>query len=122
MIVDVEVARRYEFSGRHSVPGLPEPWCHPHDHLYTVEVVARGESPIVVDTDEIDAAWESIKPTSVASGAMCDLDDEFGDNFLTTVEQLAEHWLGGMITIVGEVIVEVSVWEDLVRRGTARVR
>lgn len=122
MIVDIEVARRYEFSGRHSVPGLPEPWCRPHDHLYAVEVVARGESPIVVDTDEIDRAWESIRPTSDESGARCDLYAFFGDGFLTTVEHLAEYWLAAMIEIVGPVVFEVSVWEDLARRGTARAR
>jgi 6-pyruvoyl-tetrahydropterin synthase len=108
MIVEIEVARRYEFLGRHSVPGLPEPWRSPHDHRYTVEVVARGESPIVVDTDEIDRAWESIGPASSDPRVRWDFDELFGEHFLTTVEQLAEHWLGGMIAAVGPVIVEVS--------------
>src|SRR5215204_3132902 len=56
----IEVARRYFFHATHYIEGAPQPWCNPHGHDYTVEVVVAGEPDslgFVIDTDELDAKW-----------------------------------------------------------------
>lgn len=122
MEIVVEVARRYTFSGKHHVPDLPKPWSVPHMHEYTVEVVARGsDSRVVVDTDLVDRAWASIfssLPSSAQTDArVIDLDAAYEPRW-TTVESLSHRWLRDLSDLVSE-IVEVSVWEDMERRGTA---
>jgi 6-pyruvoyl-tetrahydropterin synthase len=127
MEVVVEVARRYQFNGEHHVPGLPLPWCDRHTHRYTVEVVARGsDTSVVVDTDLMDHAWDSIFASLPSPGhvdvpaRLIDLDIAYGPQW-TTVESLSQRWLREFYDVVPEVV-EVSVWEDMKRRGTARWR
>lgn len=105
-----EVARRYRFRGRHHVPSLPEPWCEPHEHDYTVEVVARGDAPVVIDTDLIDEAWQAVRPAFVLTAAYAPNE--------TTVEALAERWLRDLHAAVPAVF-RVVVWEDDDRWGAA---
>lgn len=105
-----EVARRYRFRASHHIPSLPSPWDVPHEHDYTVEVIARGEGRIVVDTDRIDRAWAAFNPGP-------DLDRKFGPE-QTTVEALAEHWLQAFRRLVPAVY-RVVVWEDDDRWGAA---
>lgn len=105
-----EVARRYFFRGRHYVPSLPPPWCEPHEHDYTIEVVARGVPPIVVDTDALDRAWEALRSHYVNAAAYAP------DS--TTVEALAEHWLAAFRERFPAVR-RVVVWEDDSRWGAA---
>lgn len=105
-----QVARLYRFRGRHHVPGLPAPWCEPHEHDYTVEVVARGDLPIVVDTDLLDRAWEVVQPAFVWLATYAPRD--------TTVEALSHRWLNDLSAAVPEVF-RVTVWEDDTRWGSA---
>ncbi len=113
----IEVARVYRFDGRHHVPSLPYPWCEPHDHRYTVEVVARGAGPVVVDTDLIDRAWKTIGlPYSLE---LIDLDAIYKPED-TTVEALATTWLEVLRGMVPEVC-RVRVWEDETRWGLAEI-
>lgn len=107
----IEVARIYRFRARHSLPDMPEPWCHEHEHDYTVEVVARGVGPVVVETDEIDTAWnEVVKPDEFSN-----LNDAYVS---TTVEALAQGWLDELKECVPAVR-RVTVWEDKQRWGRA---
>jgi 6-pyruvoyl-tetrahydropterin synthase len=106
----IEVARRYHFRGRHHVPGLPHPWCEPHEHDYTVEIVARGTAPVVIDTDEVDAAWARIRPLFA-------LVEAYRPEH-TTVEALAERWLADMRATI-PCVHRVVVWEDDTRWGAA---
>lgn len=96
------VGRIYRFRGVHSLPGFPEPWCFPHQHDYTVEVVAPGG----VDTAVLDAKWQ-----------MLGLNDASNLNHVfhpSTVEHIAEQLLGDFA-----VAVSVTVWEDQARWGKA---
>jgi 6-pyruvoyl-tetrahydropterin synthase len=118
--VRTSVARRYKFAGRHSLPSAGPPWSEPHDHIYTVEVVASAEDlpegALVVPTDEIDAAWSAEwgegPPTA---GDHVDLDDLLGAEN-TSVEALAHRWLAELGAAVPE-ITSVTVWEDEQRWG-----
>jgi 6-pyruvoyl-tetrahydropterin synthase len=113
-----EVARRYQFIATHHVPGLPEPWSIPHQHLYTVEVIARGVGSLIVDTDDMDRRWDEIRPNpfgDIAHGA--DLDQEYGAAN-TTVEALATRWLRGFRERL-PMVARVVVWEDESRWGSA---
>lgn len=110
-----QVARLYRFRGRHHVPSLPFPWCEPHEHDYTVEVVARGGLPVVVSTDLIDVAWREYG--FLPSPPTHDLSDAFGAEN-TTVETLANHWLTLLAADIPEVS-RVTVWEDDTRWGSA---
>ncbi len=105
-----QVARRYRFRGRHHVPSLPAPWCEPHEHDYTVEVVARGDLPVVVCTDTLDAEWERVRPVFALTDAY--------DPESTTVEALSARWLADLHAAVPEVF-RVVVWEDDDRWGAA---
>lgn len=112
----ISVARRYEFAAEHHVPHLDPPWCEPHTHDYTVEVVATGPltDGIVIDTDRLDALWESMAP-SLDPDALPDLNDQFED---TTVEGLAALWLG-TFRLAFPQVESVTVWEDTRRWGRA---
>jgi hypothetical protein len=115
-----EVARRYTFTGRHHVPGLPEPWCTPHRHVCTVEVIARvtGVQRLVVDTDALDRAWRATVP--LPEVGELDLDRLYGAAS-TTVEALAARWLGTLRAQVPAVR-RVVVWEDGDRWGACEIR
>ncbi len=114
-----QVARLYRFRGRHYVPSLPFPWCEPHEHDYTVEVVVDGDPPVVVDTDLLDAAWEETCSRSSGSltGRAVDLTEGRGAEN-TTVEALSAEWLAAMNLAVPGVS-RVTVWEDDSRWGSA---
>lgn len=109
----IEVARRYKFTATHHVPELAAPWNEPHEHLYTVEVVAAGELDdrgIVIDTDAIDWIWQRLAEQFVER----DLNVTIGD---TTVEALAVHLLAQFAVL--DPVVRVSVREDDERWGSA---
>ena len=96
------VARLYRFRATHSLPDFPEPWCFPHQHDYTVEVVAEGGT----DTDELDFIWAE-------NGFQDGLDlNETVD--VTTVERIAD-----VILTSHESLIAVTVWEDQARWGRA---
>lgn len=97
------VGRVYRFRATHSLPGFPSPWCFPHEHDYTVEVVARGGTP----TDALDAWW---RPRTGLDGS--DLNDAF---VATTVEQIAAT----LLDEAPESVLSVTVWEDKQRWGRA---
>jgi 6-pyruvoyl-tetrahydropterin synthase len=104
------VARLYKFEATHHVEGLADPWRSPHGHGYTVEVVAEGEGPLVVDTDVLDAAWAPLAER--LEGA--DLNEAVGGP--TTVEDLAMRLLKEFPWPARQ----VTVWEDDDRWGRAR--
>jgi 6-pyruvoyl-tetrahydropterin synthase len=110
------VARRYFFRAKHHVAGLPAPWCDPHQHDYTVEVVAEHQGlavSMVVDTDRLDATW---------GGLADDLSDSSLNDTTpttTTVEDLSA-WLLGVFSTAHPAVREVTVWEDASRWGRAR--
>jgi hypothetical protein len=96
------VARLYRFRATHSLPDFPEPWCFPHQHDYTVEIVAEGGMP----TDSLDKLFA---PGRLEGKDMNGIADP------STVEHLAERFLGSMPIEV----VAVTVWEDRARWGRA---
>lgn len=102
MSVRTVVGRLYRFRATHSLPDFPEPWCFPHEHDYTVEVVAVGGTP----TDTLDEWW-STYPTRWPV-----LDERFKPS---TVENIAE-WL---LSEAPRTVLEVVVWEDRQRWGRA---
>jgi 6-pyruvoyl-tetrahydropterin synthase len=102
----VRIGRRYRFVAEHHVSGLPEPWCSPHPHDYTVEVVFEGSPPLGVNHEALDAKWETLR--QIVEGA--DLNDVYG---ATTVEALAAEWRWFFDAD------EVTVWEDDNRWATA---
>lgn len=95
------VGRLYRFRAVHSLPDYPEPWCYPHQHDYTVEVVAKGDT----DTLGLDREWASI-------AVPADLDVRFRPS---TVENIASRLLGEF----GSEVLSVTVWEDQQRWGRA---
>ncbi len=97
------VGRTYRFRAVHSLPDFPEPFNHPHQHDYTVELVASGG----LDTDLLDEWWMS-------RGLV---NDEAMDNRFrpSTVENIAELLLGDCPSSV----LSVTVWEDKQRWGKA---
>jgi 6-pyruvoyl-tetrahydropterin synthase len=97
-----EVARLYRFRATHSLPEFPAPWCYPHEHDYTIELVAEGGT----DTDEIDHYWRTLD-----MGTGRNLDEHYSP---TTVENIAEELLAGH-----QALVRVVVWEDQARWGSA---
>lgn len=105
-----QVARRYQFTATHHIPGLARPWSDVHQHLYAVEVVAQGVGAMIVDTDEMDARWREIQPGD-------DLDLAYGAEN-TTVEALAQRWLRGFRERL-PMVSRVVVWEDQSRWGAA---
>lgn len=104
------VARVYRFRGTHRLPSLGTPWDEWHDHDYTVEVVARGELPLVLDTDALDAAWAKEQPAYAAVVAFAP--DQ------STVEALAAMWLTNLRAALPAVC-RVVVREDHDRWGAA---
>jgi 6-pyruvoyl-tetrahydropterin synthase len=107
----IEVARRYFFHATHYIEGAPHPWCEPHEHDYTVEVVAAGEPDslgFVIDTDELDAKWRQLEPRFNHR----DLTDTLP--FLTSVENIASFLLSEFPDAR-----RVTVWEDDSRWGRA---
>jgi hypothetical protein len=100
------VARLYRFRATHSLPEFPEPWCFPHEHDYTVEVVADGGT----DTDRLDQRWATFGPA--AGEPAPNLNAWFHP---TTVENIATH----LLKRFGELAVAVTVWEDQARWGRA---
>lgn len=103
----------YRFHASHQVEGLAPPWCNEHEHDYTVEVVAYGGAPVVVDTDDLDEVWMYLK-------VFCEgkhLNDTMGGT--TTVEDLAKQFLSEFRDNVSEVR-KVTVWEDDTRWGSAQ--
>lgn len=114
------VARRYTFSATHHLDGLPPPYCDPHSHLYTVEVVAEGElddDGMVIDTAALDARWDEYRRHFEGQ----DLNVTLRDDGPTTVEQISDNLLHVFRRDVSEMVVEVTVWEDSDRWGRARV-
>jgi 6-pyruvoyl-tetrahydropterin synthase len=95
------VGRIYRFRGVHSLPGFPEPWCFPHQHDYTVEVVAEGDT----DTLKLDRRWEEL-----GFNAVVPMNDKFKPS---TVENIAEVLRRGFGAL------SVTVWEDQARWGKA---
>lgn len=108
----ITVARRYQFTATHSLPGFPAPYATPHEHRYTVEVVAESDTDGagLFDTDDLDSAWAEIAPA--------DGDDLNPSHDITTVEGLAADWLEAMRDRLVD-IVAVTVWEDGDRWGRA---
>jgi 6-pyruvoyl-tetrahydropterin synthase len=96
------VARLYRFRATHSLPDFAPPWCFPHQHDYTVEVVAQGG----VDTDVLDRRWADTELHGT------DLNEIANPS---TVEHLAERFLDEMPAAV----FAVTVWEDQARWGRA---
>jgi len=95
------VARIYRFRATHSLPDFESPWCHPHQHDYTVELVAEGGT----STDELDRLW--------AWGAFNDQD--LNESFEpSTVENIASVLLNA-----SPLLLSVTVWEDKQRWGRA---
>lgn len=106
------VARRYTFHASHEAEGLPEPWNTRHEHDYTIEVVARGEGPVVVETDDLDNVWNFLR-------AACE--DQHLNYTLggpTTVEDLATRIFRTFADNV-PAVAKVTVWEDDSRWGSA---
>lgn len=98
------VARRYRFRATHSLPDFPEPWCFPHQHDYTLEVVVAGGT----STDIVDELWDQIAVHEVAN-----LNSLWEPS---TVENIAENLLTGWFD---EIAIAVTVWEDASRWGRA---
>ena len=96
------VARIYRFRATHSLPDFPEPWCFPHQHDYTVEVVAKGGT----STDLLDEFWRD----RGFDGA--NLNCWFVPS---TVENIAET----LLSAASKSILSVMVWEDRQRWGKA---
>jgi 6-pyruvoyl-tetrahydropterin synthase len=116
-VITSAVARRYFFDATHHVPAANPPWSEPHDHRYTVEVVAEGHmnlDAMVVDTDDIDAVWKDIH--GLVNNA--DLNEALDKLEETTVEEIS-YWMLEEFKSVG--VVEVTVWEDEDRWGRARL-
>lgn len=114
----IELGRRYFFDGRHHLPQLAgTEWGEVHQHAYTVEVVCSVHSPMDVDTADIDAAWEMIRPQP--QGYPVNMDKIYGAEN-TTVEWLAAHWLKRFRVRFLEVA-RVVVWEDDSRWASASV-
>jgi 6-pyruvoyl-tetrahydropterin synthase len=111
--VRTAVARRYRFRATHHVPSLPAPWNEPHEHDYTVEVVASLgiRVDVVVDTNIIDEWWQTLQ--SRFNGR--DLNETLP--CMTTVESIA-WWLLRKAPI-DAAVTEVTVQEDDDRSGTA---
>lgn len=110
------VARRYFFRAEHQVAGFPAPWCEPHEHDYTVEVVAERDGPpvsVIVDTDLLDATWRALAECLEGSS----LNETTPTS--TTVEALSAWLLGVFAADISEVR-EVTVWEDASRWGRTR--
>lgn len=100
------------------MPHLAPPWNQPHDHHYTVEVVAARRyltTGLVVDTDVLDQIWTDLG--LARDGHIVNLNDLFGE-FGTSVEWLSTELFQKFKTKVKE-IVEVTVWEDNNRWGSA---
>lgn len=97
--MSTEVARIYRFRGVHSLPGFDPPWCYPHQHDYTVEVVVAGDTP----TDDVDKAWFLHAPSA-------DIDSHYQPS---TVENIA------LVLLRQLNAVRVTVWEDQARWGRA---
>ena len=110
----IEVARRYRFTATHHLPDAPAPWNEPHSHNYTVEVVAAGDETdyrgFVVDTDELDVVWESLRERFAGR----DLNESLP--VVTSVEDIAAHILNHYWTTI---VSRVTVWEDDDRWGMA---
>lgn len=100
------VGRIYRFRGFHSLPDFPEPWCFPHEHDYTVEVVAAGG----VDTLKLDHAWAYI---DIGLRNIEDMNAMFQPS---TVENIAENLLNALESSGA---VRVTIWEDRQRWGRA---
>jgi 6-pyruvoyl-tetrahydropterin synthase len=96
------VGRIYRFRGVHSLPGFPEPWCFPHQHDYTVEVVVAGGT----DTLALDVAWDQFG----LDGRVVNMNAVF---LPSTVESIAEELLEHFDAL------SVTVWEDQQRWGRA---
>ncbi len=98
------VGRTYRFRATHSLPGFPEPWCFPHQHDYTVEVVAEGGTP----TDTLDSAWRPLEDGRALFEGLSARD------LPSTVEHLAT----AVLLEIPEAIA-ATVWEDKQRWGKA---
>ncbi len=98
------VGRTYRFRAAHSLPDFPEPWCFQHQHDYTVEVEAKGDTP----TDDVDAWWEA----RLTQLSRADLNKNFQPS---TVENIA----GALLLEAGPLVLSVTVWEDKQRWGKA---
>jgi hypothetical protein len=95
----ITVGRIYRFRAIHSLPDYPKPWCFPHQHDYTVEIVMPGDT----DTAEVDATWEELRLEKKG-----DLNAVFQPS---TVEHIAETLRRYFDAV------SVTVWEDQQRWG-----
>ncbi len=110
----MKVARRYFFHASHSLPDVPG-YDKPHEHDYTVEVVAEGEyneaTGMIVDTAMLD---EHFQPLCSAL-ENTDLNVSVQPS---TVERLAQGLAQGFMA-EAPFNVSVRVWEDNNRWGQA---
>lgn len=101
--VKTTVGRTYRFRAMHSLPDFPEPWCFPHQHDYTVEIEAAGDT----HTDGLDGWWAGLLPIRAEN-----LNDAFDPS---TVENIAVE----LLDAAPPAVLSVTVWEDKQRWGRA---
>lgn len=105
----VKVARLYRFRASHSLPGVAG-YDQPHEHDYTVEVVAEGsldKDGMVIDTQLMDDLMEPLCHSLEDS----DLNDFASPS---TVENLADAFAAHAPDAD-----QITVWEDDDRWGQA---